>query len=80
MGKVTVSGEASLLIAEHTGKSLSAFEEKIMNVVMYLIVVTLLDVVVVIIVQVRFGVWCNAVGLVRSVRAGSLSDTLILLN
>ena len=34
VGKDTVSGEASLLIAENSGKQLSAFEEKIMNVVM----------------------------------------------
>jgi len=51
VGEETENGKASMAIANDSKKQVSAFEEKIMNVVMYLIIVTILDVIVVITVQ-----------------------------
>mmetsp|Transcript_109708 Transcript_109708/g.318950 ORF Transcript_109708/g.318950 Transcript_109708/m.318950 type:complete len:924 (-) Transcript_109708:290-3061(-) len=51
VGANTESGKATLLIAGDSQKQVSAFEEKILNVVMYLIIFTLIDVICVICVQ-----------------------------
>lgn len=53
VGEMTESGQAQKLIAADSGAVQSKFEEKILNVTMYIIVFTLIDVLVVISVQVE---------------------------
>lgn len=60
VGKRTIQGQAQMLIASDDGSAQSAFESKILNVTMYIIVFTLIDVIVVITVQVEcrgYGFW-----------------------